>query len=66
MRLKLSNVISGIVRTKDFLQAKPGSLPVYDLEGKVVGEFLIEESEPLPGYRSGMSVEEVEALMKER
>lgn len=56
----------GIARTKDFLQAKPGSFPVYDLEGKVIGEFLIEESEPLPGYRSGMSVEDVEALMKER
>ena len=56
----------GLVRTKDFLLAEPGALPVYDLEGKVIGEFLIEESESLAGYEPGMSMEEVRALMKER
>ena len=54
----------GVVRAKDFFLAEPGVLPVYDLEGKVIGEFLIEKPEPLTGYKPGMSIEEVKALMK--
>lgn len=56
----------GVVRAKDFFLAEPGVLPVYDLEGTVIGEFLIEEPEHLAGYKPGMSIEEVRALMKER
>lgn len=56
----------GLVRAKDLYRAEPGVLPVYDLEGNVVGEYLIEEPEPLAGYKPGMSIEEARALMKER
>lgn len=32
----------GVVRAKDFYLSKPGILPVYDLEGTVIGEFKID------------------------
>ncbi|WP_204791423.1 hypothetical protein [Oscillibacter sp. CU971] len=55
----------GVVQAKDFFLAKPGVLPVYDLEGKVIGEFLIEEFVPPSEYKPGMSMEEVKALVKD-
>lgn len=55
----------GFIRSKDMLTGGPGTYPVYDMEGNVIGEFVIKESKPPVGYDPNMSMDEVKALVKE-
>ena len=55
----------GFVRSKDMLTGGPGTYPVYDMEGNVIGEFVIKESKPPVGYDPNMSMDEVKALVRE-
>lgn len=55
----------GFIRSKDLLTGGPGTYPVYDMEGKVIGEFVIKKFEPPAGYNPNMSLDEAKALVKE-
>lgn len=56
----------GFMRSKDFLTGGPGTYPVYNMDGEVIGEFVIKQSKPPAGYNPNMSLDEVQALVKEQ
>ena len=53
------------MRSKDMLMGGPGTYPVYDMEVKVIVEFVIKKFEPPAGYNPNMSLDEVKALVKD-